>query len=137
MPAVDFTQWAVPDLTLALGDRTYRVRPPSVEQFKQVAALAVRAEVKLGLVDGPVPDELVEILDGIGSHHPSIGDDVYEQMLADGIHPVTVDRFIYYAVFYWAYGKAKADALAVLLFAPRDGADVDDGAAGGGAAPKG
>ncbi|WP_417555591.1 hypothetical protein [Microbacterium sp.] len=118
--ASDFASWAVPDLILPLGGRTYTVRPPSVGDMGKLIACAVRGEVDLGIVEGPIPDEVQEILDTItGDEHPALGD-VYAQLVADGVHPVTIDRMTYYAIFYWARGQEYADALATLLFAPRE-----------------
>ncbi|WP_282946951.1 DUF7426 family protein [Cellulomonas endometrii] len=119
MPAVDFEEWAAVDgLTLTLGGRTYTVPPPSVRAMRQVLAAAVRAEVNLGLVKGEVPPEVQTVLDDIGSdEHPALGP-VYDQLAAAGTPQVVVDRMAYYAVFYWARGKAYADALAKLLWAP-------------------
>lgn len=121
--APDFAAWAVPDLVIPLGDRTYTVRPPSVGDMGKLLACAVRGEVNLGIVDGPIPDEVQEILDSIEpGEHPALGD-TYARMVADGLNPTTIDRMAYYAVFYWARGKDYADALAVILFAPRDDAE--------------
>lgn len=118
--APDFAAWAVPDLVLPLGERTYTVRPPSVDDMGKLLACAVRGEVNLGIVEGEIPDEVQEILDTItGDEHPALGD-AYAQMVADGVHPVTIDRMGYYAVFYWARGQEYADTLAALLFTPRE-----------------
>jgi hypothetical protein len=132
MGAVDFSEWVAPDLTLTLGDRTYTVRPPSVEAAKHILAAAVRGEVNLGLVKGEVPAEVQAILDSIQpGEHPALGD-AYAAMVADGVPERTIDRMAYYAVFYWARGREYADTLAKLLWLPRD---VE--AAGSDAAPKG
>ena len=120
MSAVDFESWAVQPLKLTLGERTYLVRPPSVESAGQLLAAAIRAEVNLGIHPGPVPDEVTKVLDTIEpGQHPALGR-TYEQLLADGVDQPTVDRMAYYAVFYWARGKQYADTIAVLLWAPRD-----------------
>jgi hypothetical protein len=132
MGAVDFSEWVAPDLELTLRGHTYPVCPPSGESAKMVLAAAVYAEVDLGLVEGEVPEEIQQILDGIGDSHPALGS-VYDAMVADGHHQVNIDRVAYYAVFYWARGKGYADALAKLLWLPRE--IPSEG--GGGAAPKG
>lgn len=132
MGAVDFGEWVAPDLQITLGGRTYAVRPPSVEAAKKILAAAVRGEVKLGLEKGEVPAEVQAVLDTIGpDEHPALGD-AYQQMVADGVPAATIDRVGYYAVFYWARGKAYADALAKILWTP---SETQEGA--GGAAPKG
>lgn len=117
---VDFSAWAVPPLTLTLGERTYAVRPPSVGDMGKLLACAVRAEVNLGLVKGPVSPDIQAVLDTIEpADHPALGTEVYEQMAADGQHPTVIDRMGYYAVLYWARGKSYADAIAALLWTPR------------------
>ena len=131
MSAVDFEEWAVKGLEIVLGGRTYVVPPPSTKASGQLIAAAVRGEIHLGLKQGPVPEPVQAVLDSIGDSHPALGT-VYQQMVDDGLHPATIDRVAYYAVFYWARGKEYADALASILWAPRDA-----GKSGGGAAPKG
>lgn len=85
----------------------------------KLLASAVRGEVNLGLVEGEIPDEVQEILDALQpDEHPALGA-TYQQMVDDGVHPVTIDRMAYYAIFYWARGKEYADALATILFTPR------------------
>ena len=121
MAAVDFEEWAAaPGLPLTLGGRTYLVPSPSVADAKKVLAAAIRAEVRLGLVEGPIPDAVQAVLDTIEpGEHPALGP-VYDQLAADGVPQVTVDRMAYYAVFYWARGKEYADTLARILWTPRD-----------------
>ncbi len=115
MSAVDFAAWATPDLILTLGPKRYAVKPPSVEASAQLLAVAVRAEINLGLVPGPMPDALQEILDTVGASEPALGP-VYDQMVADGVDPETLDRFSYYATFYWAKGAEYAGRIAELLW---------------------
>lgn len=128
MSDVDFEAWVFPDLVLTLGERTYRVSPPSVERAKMILAAAVRAEINLGIYPGPVPEAVERVLETIGDSHPGLGDAVYAQMVADEIPKVSIDRMAYYAVFYWARGAEAAGAIAKLLWAPRDvGSDGGDG----------
>ncbi|EYT59451.1 hypothetical protein [Microbacterium sp. UCD-TDU] len=133
--ASDFESWAEPDLVIPLGGQTFRVRPPSVDDAAKVLACAVRGEVNLGIVKGEIPDEVQAVLDTIGpDDHPALGE-TYQEMKQAGLSPVTIDRFGYYAVFYWARGEEYADTLARLLFTPRvtDNLFPDDG---GEASPK-
>ena len=130
MGAVDCAEWAAPELELAFGGRTYMVRPPTVAASRQLLAAAVRGEVRLGLVKGEVPDDLLPILDSIGDSHPALGE-VYDQLAADGVPQVTIDRMSYYATFYWTRGREYADALANILWAPAPSVG------GEGEAPKG
>jgi hypothetical protein len=132
MGAIDFSEWVAPDLEILLGDRTYSVRPPSVEAAKMILAAAVRGEVKLGLVKGEIPPEVQAMLDSIGDEHPALGD-AYAAMVANKVPAATIDRVAYYAVFYWARGKEYADTLAKLLWLPRE---LTPGTVGD-AAPKG
>jgi len=133
--AVDFEAWATPPLVLTLAGHTYTVDPPTVGAMRQVLAAAVRGEVNLGLVIGPVPDEVQAVLDAMApDEHPALGH-VWHQMADDGQARVTIDRMAYYAVFYWARGKEYADALAAQLWTPRDVEEPTERT--GGAAPKG
>lgn len=135
--ASDFKSWAEPDLVIPLGGRDFIVRPPSVGNMGKLLACAVRGEVKLGLAEGPIPDEVQQVLDTIEpDEHPALGD-TYQEMVDAGLHPVTIDRFAYYAVFYWARGEEYADSLARVLFTPRVTDDLFPGEEEGGAAPKG
>jgi hypothetical protein len=136
MGAVDFEQWAVPDLKLTFRGRDYIVSPPDVESAAMVLAAAVLAEVRFGIVEGPVPPEVQAVLDTIGTKHPALGEDVYDQMVANKVPMATIDRLSVYATFYWAKGQGYADAVAAILWAPR-ATDQEAGAGGGGASPKG
>lgn len=120
MSAVDFGQWAAPDLEITLGGRTFTVSPPCVADARKVLAAAVRGEVNLGLVKGEIPDEVQQVLLAIKpDEHPALGR-AYGEMVDAGIDAHTIDRVGYYAVFYWARGKRYADDLATILWAPRD-----------------
>lgn len=116
MGAVDFAEWAAPGLELTWGGRTYMVPPPTVRGMRQVLAAAVRGEINLGLVSGPTPPEVVEVLDTIGTdEHPALGP-VFQQLADDGVPAVTIDRMSYYAAFYWARGREYADVVARWLW---------------------
>lgn len=132
MSATDFSQWAIPDLTLTLGGRAYPVRPPSVEDAKRILAAAAYAEVRLGLETGPLPEGVVAVLDAYGpGDYPALGP-AHRALVQDGVDQETIDRMHYYAVFYWTRGKDYAHALAQLLWAPRE--DLAEGS--GEQAPK-
>lgn len=118
--SVDFSEWAVPALPLTLGGRIYEVRPPSVADMRKLLACAVRAEVNLGVAKGPIPDDVQAVLKTIRpDDHPALGKTVYDQMVADAVHPTTIDRMAYYAVLYWTRGKTVADVYAAALWTPR------------------
>ena len=136
MSTVDFTSWATGDLNLTLGDRTYPVRPPSVEGMATVLAAAALAEIQLGAAEGPLPADLQELLDAIPpGTSPSLGDQ-YGRLIEDGIDRVTLDRMAFYATFYWARGKETAQAMAVLFWSAQD-ADTEVPEDGAEPAPKG
>jgi hypothetical protein len=128
--AVDFTEWAAPDLLLTFGERTFAVRPPSVADAAKVLALAVRGEVNMGIVSGvEIPEPIQEVLASIKpGDHPALGSAFYEMRDA-GIASATIDRAAYYAIFYWARGKRYADALAKLMWSERV-AEGEGGASG-------
>lgn len=122
MPLVDFSNWVDSDLTLELGERRWTVPLPDVAAAKKILAAAVRAEINLGLVKGvtEVPAEVQGILDTIEpGDHPALGP-VYKQLHDAGVNPEVIDRMAYYAVFYWARGEEYAEAIATLLWAPRE-----------------
>lgn len=134
MSTVDFEQFAVPALHLPLGGRTYVVSPPSVEDAAKILALAVAAEVKLGIVTGEVPPEIQGILDTIGQdEHPALRE-AYGQMRLHEVPAATIDRAAMFAVFFWAKGRAYAEAIATLLFTDTGSEESEEVAA---TAPKG
>lgn len=114
MGAVAFEQWAVPDLVLTLGERTYRVRPPDLDGWGQCLALAVRFQ------RGPddVPAEVAGVLASMGEDaHPGLGD-VWDQLVADKVNPQIRARMDVYATLYWALGEDVAGRVARFLWAP-------------------
>ena len=126
-PAVDFGEWAAPGLELTFGGGTYLVPPPTVEDAKKLLAMAVRAEIGLGLVKGDVPDEVQAVLDTIpSSEHPALGP-AYALLVAADVPQPTIDRMAYYATFYWARGKGYADALARILWGPVEAEEAEAG----------
>ena len=133
MSAVDFSEWAAPDLTFNnLGGHAFTVSPPSVDDAVRVLALAVRGEIKLGIVpkDTAIPPEIQAVLDEIKpDDHPALGE-TFHEMKAKGLNSATIDRAAYYAIFYWARGKKYADALATLMWSPRAQGEETAAAAG-------
>ena len=126
-PAVDFGEWAAPGLELTFGGGTYMVPPPTVEDAKKLLAMAVRAEIGLGLVKGDVPDEVQAVLDTIPSgEHPALGP-AYALLVAADVPQPTIDRMAYYATFYWTRGKGYADALARILWGPVEAEEAEAG----------
>lgn len=119
MTTVDFTDWATGDLVLTVGGREYRSRPPSVDHAKAILALAVQLEVNLGLADGPLPADLQELYQQVASRpvcEVVFGEDVYGQMVEDGLDAKTMRRMGVYGVLYWSRGRENADTLAGLMW---------------------
>lgn len=122
----DFKAWAQPDLVIPFEGRGFRVAPPSVEDSAKLLACAVRFEVDLEIVAGPLPDEVQAVLDTIGpAEHPALGS-TYDEMVAAGLSPVTIDRMAVYALFYWVRGEEYADALATIMWTPRELSDAGE-----------
>lgn len=121
MTAVDFGSWAAPELVLKFGERAFRIAPPSADEATaKILALAVVAEVELGLAVGPVPETIQEIVDGIGpDEHPALREAYGEmkQLVAENkLLPETIDRAAVYAIFFWARGREYADWVAELIW---------------------
>ena len=120
MPTVDFAEWVEPNLDVALGGGQYSCPPPSVAKANIIVALAVLAEVRLGLVPGPPDADLVALVDAQADSLPviTLSRPVYDRMVADGVTQTTIDRVGYYAMHYWARGKVQADWLAAAMWSP-------------------
>ncbi|MDQ1127562.1 hypothetical protein QE428_002595 [Microbacterium sp. SORGH_AS 505] len=121
MSAVDFAEWAAPHLVLTFGEHTFRVTPPTTgEVTARVLALAVVAEVELGLVTGPVPDAIEEIVNGIGpDEHPALREaygEMKDLVQQHKLLPASIDRAAVYAIFFWARGREYADWIAELIW---------------------
>jgi hypothetical protein len=127
MPSVDFAAWVEPNLDVTLGGRDYSIPPPSVDKAKIIVALTVVSEHNLGLVKGDPDPEVVAIVDAQTDPLAvvTLGRDIYDRMVADGVTQITIDRVGYYAMHYFARGKAQADWLAAAMWSP-DVKDVTD-----------
>lgn len=119
-PSVDFAEWVEPNLTVSLGGREYSCPPPSVADARIIVAFAVLAEHRLGLVEGDPDAGLAELANAQSAPLPviTLGQAIYDAMVADGVSETTLGRVGYYAMNYWARGKARADGLASLMWAP-------------------
>lgn len=138
MATVDFTDWAQGDLVLTIDGKEYRSKPPTVDHAKSLLALAVQAEIHLGLVKGDMPTDLKELVDALGTApvaEVSLGKETREQLVADGVSPETVSRMGMYGIFYWARGKERADWLADAMW--RKEAEEAAEKAAASSAPKG
>jgi len=127
-PSVDFTAWVEPDLDVTLGGVQYSCPPPSVAKAKIIVALAVVSEHRLGLVKDDPDPELVALTEAQDDPLAviTLGRDIYNRMVADGVTQITIDRVGYYALHYWARGKAQADWLAVAMWSPYIGEQAEE-----------
>lgn len=139
MSAVDFAEWAAPDLTFTfpesafvqgtnVGGRTFTVRPPTVGNMEKVLALAIRGEVQFRLVDATeVPAPVQAIIDSIApDEHPALGP-TFAEMRDAGLNDPTINRTAYYTIFYWARGKQYADDFATEVYTALSQADTAAG----------
>jgi hypothetical protein len=120
-PTTDFSAWVVPDLVLTLGGRTYTVQPPSVSRARQVLALSIASDAQLARRD--LPESVQTVVDAITDPLAvvTLGQDVYDQLVADGVPAEVVKRMGFYGLHFWTSGKDKADRLAQALWAADDG----------------
>ena len=120
MGSVDFAEWVEPSLDVTIGGGQYSCPPPSVAKARIIVALAVLAEHRLGLAPGDPDPEIVALIDAQTDSLSvvTLGQPVYDRMVADGLTQMTIDRVGYYALHYWARGKAQADWLAAAMWAP-------------------
>lgn len=134
MVAVDFDEWAADDLELTYRGRTFTVAPPTVGDWKILAAAAVRFEIEFGLVKAEMPAEMQATLTSLGPDaHPALGA-THAVMVEAGVPKIYIDKFSYYAIWFWARGRTYADLMAQAMWTPRA---IDHPTAGGGGdAPK-
>jgi len=118
--AFDFTEFAEPNLQLPLHGHVYSCPPPSVADAAVILALHVRARVQLGLDDGPVDPEVLALIEAKAGDIPlavlTLGQDVYDALVAAGESPTTINRMGYYAMLFWARGEQYAIELSRLLW---------------------
>jgi len=126
-PSVDFAAWVEPNLHVTLNGVDYSIPPPSVAKARIIVALAVVSEHRLGLVKEDPDPEVVAIVEAQTDSLSMItlGQEVYDRMVSDGVSQVTIDRVGYYTLHYAARGKAQADWLAAAMWSP-DVKDVTD-----------
>jgi hypothetical protein len=116
-----FDEFAEPSLVLHLHGATYVCPPPNVGNSAVVIALHVRARVQLGLDEGPVDQKLLDLIDKEAGAVPlavlTLGQTVYDQLLAAGESAMTINRMGYYGILYWARGEEYADGMARAMWA--------------------
>jgi hypothetical protein len=118
-----FDEFAEPDLVLHLHGVVYRCPPPSVADSATIIALHIRARVQLGLDDGPVDQKVIDLIEEKASSTPlaalTLSQKVYDELVAAGESPMTINRMGYYGILYWARGAEYADWLAVAMWDPK------------------
>lgn len=130
MTHVDFEAWVTPDLVLTVGGGTYRVSPPSVDRAGKILACTVRAEYSLGWAKGDLPESVAATLDALADESLedlTLGAGVHREMVDAGLDPQTLQRLAYYAMFYWARGKATADAIGTAMWSAPVEAEAGEG----------
>ncbi|MGV8972914.1 MAG: DUF7426 family protein [Rhodoglobus sp.] len=118
MPAVDFTAWVTPNLDVTLAGHDYSCPPPSVADARLIVALAVISETQLGLVPSPPDPDVLALAESQTDSLQvvTLGREIVDAMTADGVDGDTIARVGFYALHYWARGKAMADWIAQLMW---------------------
>lgn len=114
------------DLILDLGEHTYRVKPPSRDTGKLLTAInVVGVSTMQAALGGTCPtcgrpseaeiDPEIQALADTAENKElgelSLGKDVLDQMIADGLDGATIDTMSLYAMYFWLMGEAVADAI--------------------------
>lgn len=125
MALKDLTQYLTPALELPVADTVYVVQPPTKSVGLVLAAVnAVGvATYSAALTECPtcgragapeVPAETLKLLESIGDTDVaslSLGQDVYDRMIADGVPGPHIDQLGMYALYYWTLGEDTADKI--------------------------
>lgn len=126
MTTKNLSAFITKDLILELGDHTYRVKPPSRETGKVLTAINVVGVTTMqnalggtcptcGRASDPEIDpEIQALADSVQNKELgelSLGKDVFDQMIADGLDASTIETMELYAMYYWLMGEQVADAI--------------------------
>ncbi|GMA31604.1 DUF7426 family protein [Litorihabitans aurantiacus] len=125
MTLKDLTAHLVPPLHIPYAGTTYEVQPPSKDTGLKLAAInaagvatyasVIQACPTCGHSGSPeLPNSTRELLESMGEAEVAplaLGQDVYDQMLADRVPGPHIDKFGLYALYYWTLGEATADAI--------------------------
>jgi hypothetical protein len=117
--AFEFGRWAQPDLPIEGKDgRRYFAPPPSVQDGKAIIALTVVAEHRIGLVKSEPDPAMVKLAESITEDLAvlTLGREVRDQMVTDGLSEMTIARAGYYAMWFWSAGEAAADGICALMW---------------------
>lgn len=122
----DLTGYLAPDLVIKAGEHTFTVRPPTKDTGLKLAAInAAGANSFLAAQDqcpacgragdiGELPEDLrgvYEQVKHVELGRLSLGDDVYEDMVAKGLPAADIDTLAVYALYYWVLGEQLADSI--------------------------
>lgn len=122
MSVFDFAEFAEPNLEIPLHGITYSSPPPSVENAAVILALHAQARIGLNMDEGPLDAQLLALIEKKASDVPlavlTLGQDVYDALVAAGESPTTINRMGYYAMLYWARGEEYALALSRAMWTP-------------------
>lgn len=107
----DLTSYLSPNLDLKLGDRTYSVPPPTKDAGLKLATIvAVGLNAYRGL-DSPAET----VADFKKIENTTIAElalgPAHDQMVADGVPAVHIDRAGVYAMYFWTVGEEAADQI--------------------------
>lgn len=125
MALKDLSAYLTPELELPYRDTVYVVPPPSKDVGLKLAAInavGVASYAQLleacptcGRTGSPeVPAKTLALVESIGNMDVallSLGQDVYDRMVADGVPGPHIDQLGLYALYYWTLGEQVADQI--------------------------
>lgn len=119
---IDLGEYLLPDLKFRYGDQRYAVRPPTKDVGLTLTLIATVGAQALSDPAGESMGDLSasqrEILASVRDAdlgELTLGEDVYRQMIADGVPGPHIDTYALYALYYWVYrSKDLADEMTAL-----------------------
>lgn len=126
MTTKNLSAFITKDLILNLGEHTYRVKPPSRDTGKLLTAINVVGVTTMQTAlagtcptcgrsgDPQIDPEIQELADSVQNKELgelSLGQDVFDQMIEDGLDATTIDTMSLYAMYFWLMGEAVADQI--------------------------
>ena len=147
MAMKDLAAHFAPALELPYGGKTYVVQPPTKDvglKLAAVNAMGVADYSSLYDVCPPcghagsveVADDtraIFESIEGTDVAVLSLGQGVYDEMIADGVPGPHLDSMALYALYFWTLGEETADA----IFEAQSGGGASGGATGPSTSPRG
>lgn len=125
MTRKDLTAYLAPNLELPWRDRLFVVKPPTKDAGIKLAAInAIGVQSFMASIEAcptcgrtgtiEIPQSTLDVIEAIGDTDIgvlSLGQDVYDEMLAAGVPGPDVDTFALYALYYWTLGEETADSI--------------------------